>query len=300
MTLPDFSGQYVGHYRLTSPLSSGSTSSVYSAVDTERPGKYALKCISKAELTPRQLLLRTSEVFHHHLVTGCSPHVLPLQETIDEDLYLFIVFKLCDGDLFQAIWDHRIYQRNDALIKETFLDILDGVYACHARGVFHRDLKPENILCREGGTGIRIADFGLATRKRICRGSRCGTPDYMSPGQSHPLCSHPRCANMFLEQWSDDNIVYYPSLADIWSLGVILVNMVTGRRPWKVARASDAHFRAFLDDEDYLFNTFSISRELNELLKWILRPNPMDRLPHLADPPSHPDHRYVLSDPSAI
>lgn len=184
MALPDFSGQYVGRYLVTSPLSSGATSSVYAAVDTERPGKYAIKCVSKVDLTPKQQLLRTAEVFHHQMVSGCSPHVLPLQEIINEDLYLFIVLNLCESDLFRAIWDNRMYQRNDALIKETFLAILDGVYACHTRGVFHRDLKPENILCREDGTGIRVADFGLATRKRICRGSRCGTPDYMSPGRS--------------------------------------------------------------------------------------------------------------------
>ncbi|KAF8127242.1 kinase-like domain-containing protein [Boletus edulis] len=231
----------------TFALSSGATSSVYGAVDREHSAKYAIKCISKSELSPKQLLLR-------------CPHVLPLKEIIDNDLYMFIVFDLRGGDLFQAIWGSRLYMRNNPLIKETFLDILDGVYACHARGVFHRDLKPENILCGESGTDIQIADFGLATRKRICRGSRCGTPDYMSP-----------------EQWAK-NIVYYPSLADIWSLGIILLNLVTGRRPWKFARVSDIQFRAFLDDENYLYNTFPISRELNMLLKWILCPNPMGRL----------------------
>ena len=96
---------------------------------------------------------------------------------------MFLVFKLCDGDLHKAIWDHRIYQRNDALIKETFVDIVDGVYACHSVGVFHRDLKPENIMCNHDGSGILIADFGLATRNRVCK-RRCGTFDYMSPGRS--------------------------------------------------------------------------------------------------------------------
>lgn len=188
MPLPDFSGQFIGRYLFTSPLNSGATSCVYGAVDKEHSKKYAIKCISKSELNRKRLLLRTAEVFYHQMVTGCSPHVLPLQEIIDEDSYLFIVFDLCEGDLFQAIWRSRIYQRNNALIKETFLDILDGVYACHMIGVFHRDLKPENILCTEYGTDIQIADFGLATRKRICRGSRCGTPDYMGPGQL-PLVS---------------------------------------------------------------------------------------------------------------
>ena len=86
-----------------------------------------------------------------------------------------------------------------------------------------------------------------------------------------------RRANISSEQWIKD-IVYYPSLADIWSLGIILLNMVTGRRPWKTASVTDIRFQAFLDDEDYLFNTFPISRALSELLKWILCPNPLGRL----------------------
>ncbi|KAG9316980.1 kinase-like domain-containing protein [Chiua virens] len=278
MTLSDFSGQPISHYRITSPVSSGATSSVYGAVDTERPGKYAIKCISKSQLTPKQLLRRTSEVFHHTLVSGC-PHVQPLQEIIDEDTYMFLVTELCGGDLYQAIWGYRIFLRNDALVKETFLDILDGVYACHQIGVFHRDLKPENILCTEAGTDIHIADFGLATRKRICRGSRCGSPDYMSPGKSSP-CVSLAAAHVLPEQWTEDDseIVYYPALADIWSLGIILINLVTGRRPWNTARVSDIHFRAFLEDKDYLYCTLPISRPLNKLLECILCPNPVDRL----------------------
>ena len=90
------------------------------------------------------------------------------------------------------------------------------------------------------------------------------------------LLSLRRCANVHLEQWSKD--IVYPSLADIWSLGIILINMVTGRPPWDVAHVSDVHFRAFLDDEDYLYNAFPISRALNEVLKWTLHPNPMGRL----------------------
>lgn len=86
-----------------------------------------------------------------------------------------------------------------------------------------------------------------------------------------------RCANVYLEQWTK-NTVYYPSLADIWSLGIILVNMVTGRHPWNTAHVSDDHFRAFLEDEDYLYKNFPISRALNGVLKWILRPNPIGRL----------------------
>lgn len=87
----------------------------------------------------------------------------------------------------------------------------------------------------------------------------------------------PRCADVCLEQFAQD-VVYYPSRADIWSLGIILLNMVTGRRPWKAARVSDVNFRAFLDDEDYLYHTFPISRSLNEVLKWILCPKPLARL----------------------
>ena len=54
--------------------------------------------------------------------------------------------------------------------------------------------------------------------------------------------------------------------------------MVTGRRPWRIACVSDAHFQAFLEEEDYLYNTLPISRELNAVLKWILCPYPLGRL----------------------
>ena len=105
-----------------------------------------------------------------------------LCDFFEDDLYFFLVFPLCDMDMHRAIWDEKLYWKDDELIKKVFVDILDGVFECHRKGVFHRDLKPENIMCSVDGVDIRISDFGLSSSRRICYDGGCGTSQYMSPG----------------------------------------------------------------------------------------------------------------------
>ncbi|KIJ70058.1 hypothetical protein HYDPIDRAFT_77576 [Hydnomerulius pinastri MD-312] len=268
--LPDFSGQVIddGRFLLISMLGSGAYGCVYRAVDTtsnpHNPDYYAVKCLSKSELTAEQLLYQTREISIHQTVSGCSPYVLTLHHIIEEELYLYFVLDLCEGgDLFTAIIKYHIYHNNDTLIRQAFLEILDGVHACHQKGIFHRDLKPENILCRKGGAGILIADFGLATRKRLCKDFGCGSSYYMSPECLSRELKYPH---------------YSPLHTDIWSLGIILVNMVTGRNPWRLATPSDEAFLAYVHNQDHLREMLPISHALNELLKRTFNLNPSARI----------------------
>lgn len=174
----------MGPYLLSSLLGCGAAGNVYQAVDRtmENSPPLAVKCIPKSPNTRRRRQ-QTAEIDNHGVV-ACSPHIMMLFDYFEKGGFIFLVFPLCETDMLGAIWKNKVYWRNDGLIKAVFIDILDGVFACHKKGVFHRDLKPENIMCNANGKDIRISDFGLSSNRRLCRDGGCGTACYMSPGQS--------------------------------------------------------------------------------------------------------------------
>lgn len=159
---------------------------------------------------------------------------------------------------------HQPYIGHDSLITSVFLQLLDAVQHCHSLGIFHRDLKPENILCSAGGERLLLADFGLATSERVSKDFGCGSTFYMSP----------ECQGGVYEKVS----AYSTELNDVWSLGVILVNLTCGRNPWRQASVSDETFRAFVQDGDFLRTILPISRECNDVLKAIFRLDPRERI----------------------
>ncbi|KAH7929405.1 kinase-like protein [Leucogyrophana mollusca] len=269
-SLPDFSGQVIdnGRYHLLHTLGSGAYGVVYRALDTTsdplNPTHYAIKCMAKAELTHEQLAYQNREIALHKIVSGSSPFVLSLHEIVEEELYLYLILDLCPGgDMFSAITKTYIYHNNIPLMKQAFIELLDGVQACHDRGVFHRDLKPENILCGKDGAGILVADFGLATQKRVCKDFGCGSAEYMSPECLSREIKYPH---------------YSPRHTDIWSLGVILINLVFSRNPWRLATTSDSGFLSFLYNPDYLRDVLPISRGLNDVMKRVFHLNPAARI----------------------
>ncbi|KIK42518.1 hypothetical protein CY34DRAFT_83409 [Suillus luteus UH-Slu-Lm8-n1] len=268
--LPNFSGQIVGNgrFELVDMIGSGSYGNVYRALDAQsdpcEPVYYAIKCLPKTELSPERIVCQRREISLHSLVSSSSPHICTLHEIIEEELYIYFVLDYCaGGDLYTAIIEDRIYQNNVPLIKRAFLELLDGVHACHQLGVYHRDLKPENILCRQGGLDIRIADFGLATKSRLSQEFGVGSSYYMSPECISREMKYPH---------------YSPLHTDIWSLGVILVNMVSGRNPWRFATPSDEGFLGYLYNVDFLREILPISKPFNEILKRIFRLQPFSRI----------------------
>ncbi|KAF8870177.1 kinase-like domain-containing protein [Infundibulicybe gibba] len=158
-----------------------------------------------------------------------------------------------DHDLFTQILHSCRYLADDALIKHVFLQLLDAVEYCHSLGIYHRDLKPENILCFDDGLRVAITDFGLATTEKLSEEFRTGSIYHMSP----------ECQGGELAITGN----YSPMSNDIWSLGIILLNLATGRNPWKSATPDDPTFQAYLVDPlNFLPNVLPISPELNDIL----------------------------------
>ncbi|KIK59487.1 hypothetical protein GYMLUDRAFT_245173 [Collybiopsis luxurians FD-317 M1] len=268
--MPDFTSQEIldGRFCLLDLLGAGSYGKVYKARDNrprteQSPRFYAIKVLRKADTNSRESDMQLRElrlqkkVSHHpNIVTFCG--------AFEEGDYFFVVLDLCEGyDLFTAIADVGLFDGNNELIKSCYVKILDAVHFCHQQGVYHRDLKPENILCSKNGRDIWLADFGLATNRRACCDFGCGSSAYMSP----------ECIGK-----ETNNVVYSALHNDIWSLGVILVNLVTRHNPWGCAQSSDPCFDAFLLDRNSIRNALPISDALHHLLKRIFHLNPIARI----------------------
>ncbi|KAF2097541.1 kinase-like protein [Rhizodiscina lignyota] len=260
-----------GWLQLTGILGVGAYGVVYTAVDLRTNTPYAVKALNKIGLEPRQRKFQQREIQLHYQASF-HPNVVSLVKIMDSPDCTFVVIEFCpEGDLFSNITERGKYIGNDALARSIFLQILSAVEYCHNMGIYHRDLKPENILVTDHGMTVKLADFGLATTDRVTSDYGCGSTFYMSPEcqQAHP--------KPFSSYASAQN--------DIWSLGVILVNLTCGRNPWKRACFEDSTFRAYMRDRKFLKSILPLSTELNNILSRIFELDPAKRIsiPELRD-----------------
>ncbi|KAJ7128657.1 kinase-like domain-containing protein, partial [Mycena epipterygia] len=274
--LPDLTGLLVdeGRLHLLKVLGAGSYGVVYKALDTTSsltsPTYCAVKCLGfGTRYDKREIDLHTS----------CSPH--PSVITLHRQFYthgcLCVVLELAAGNLWGPI-ESGVFENNNAIIKEVFLQLVDAVRFCHQRGVHHRDLKPENILCSADGTDVRIADFGLAVDDELPCSTAAGTTCYMSP-ESLTLGRATRS--------------YEADQSDVWALCIILLNLISGAFPWLKAANSDAGWCSFLLSDTYLMRNCAISSELNDLLRKCFHPVPGAR-------PSLDELRYDIANMNSL
>ncbi|KAI6948024.1 Pkinase-domain-containing protein [Hortaea werneckii] len=254
----------VDRIQLTSILGIGAYGTVYRAHDVETNVEYAVKALDKAGLSPRQRRFQDREIELHYLASEHS-NVVSMVKILESPECVFVVLEYCpEGDLFAKITEEGHYLGDEYKAKCVFLQILDAVQHCHSQGIYHRDLKPENILVKDNGWTAKLADFGLANRDSITSDFGCGSTFYMSPECQQPNPQPFAC--------------YSSAANDVWSLGVILVNLTCGRNPWKRASAEDATFKAFLKDRTFLQTILPISHELNYIFQRIFTMDPALRI----------------------
>ncbi|KAH9923188.1 kinase-like domain-containing protein, partial [Epithele typhae] len=256
------------NYWLHDILGAGSYGVVYKALDlrTSRdpvPTYWAIKVLQKAGRQPFELENIRREISLHMAMT-LYPGIVTMYDVVDEDDRTFIILDLCDtGDLLEHIAVRGTYKDNEELLRMAFISLVDAVTACHMNNIAHRDLKPENILVNQDGSELFLTDFGLATTRSTISEFDASTGVYMSPESIGDLTSH---------------VPFNPRTADIWSLGIILVNMLTGRYPWTKADRSDPAFAAYLADADYLSKWAPLSPAAVTLLRRMLNPDPLSRI----------------------
>ena len=120
-----------------------------------------------------------------------------------------------------------------------FSQMCEAVATCHENSVFHRDIKPENFIVTDGWTTlpdgrserkvvVKLTDFGLSTTDVESADMDCGSAPYMSFGMSelHAVTDHSSCSPHDAPECRNNiHPTYSPRAADVWSLGIVLINM---------------------------------------------------------------------------
>ncbi len=204
-------GTVISHYKILEKLGEGGMGVVYKAQDTTLDRFVALKFL------PDHVTVGSSELerFIQEAKAAASlnhPNICTIYGIEQSESKHFIAMEFVDGQTLQ--------EKKSSLTQKQALDIgiqiAEGLAAAHEKGVVHRDIKPENIMLRKDGI-VQIMDFGLAKLRGATRltkeGSTVGTAGYMSPEQVQGQDTDHR--------------------SDIFSLGVLLYEMLTGEIPFK-------------------------------------------------------------------
>jgi serine/threonine protein kinase len=264
-------GESVDHYQVLRPLGRGAMGEVYLARDSKLGRKVALK-LMRPELFENQEAVARFQHEARAMARVNHPNVVTIHAVGEHRGMPYVAMEYIDGEPLSAKLMSGGVEVRDAL--RISMGIAEALQEAHKLGVVHRDLKPENVIASYDGR-VRVVDFGLAKMQELdnadtfaptpvrsddmletLSGNRIGTPLYMSP-----------------EQWKAEET---SSAADVWALGIMLHEMLTGTVPFHAQNLVDLA-RKICDDEEQLPFHASVPPHLRELLKRCLARDHRDR-----------------------
>jgi serine/threonine protein kinase/Tfp pilus assembly protein PilF len=223
-----------GRYEILSLLGKGGMGEVYLAADKRINRRVALKVLNHSLVSSEDGVRRF--VQEAEAVSALNhPHIITIHEVdTTDDGIVFFVSEFVEGQTLDRVAKKGIPMER---ALDIAMQIASALSAAHEAGIVHRDIKPENVMVRPDGY-VKVLDFGLAKlaeRKAVSTdsaseeptkglletkvGSVLGTPAYMSPEQARGLKVDQR--------------------TDLWSLGVLLYELITGSRPFRGDTAAD-------------------------------------------------------------
>ena len=229
----------IGRYHIRAEIAKGGMGKIYRAHDSELQREVAIKTLlPKAAKDPNRLSRFKTEMTS--VAALAHPNIVTLYDVVNKNGAAFAIMELLEGqDLSQRLRDGKL-QWKQAL--GIVLKIADGMVAAHDKGIIHRDIKPANIfLTKDGKT--KILDFGIArlrdtadvklddTRKNTQTGTVIGTVDYMSP-----------------EQLRGERV---DVRSDIFSLGAVLFEMITGRKTFGRESIVDTKAAIIMEEPEF-------------------------------------------------
>jgi non-specific serine/threonine protein kinase len=264
-------GKLIGHYRIESLIGVGGMGEVYLARDERLGRKAALKLlpdnltIDEAQLSRFKNEARSASALNH-------PNILTVYEIGAEGDRQFIAMEFIEGVTLRASITCGRIKPHAAL--EIAVQVASALAAAHAAGVVHRDIKPENIMLRPDGY-VKVLDFGIAklTEQRAASDDR--TTQTTATLQTRPGLVLGTARYMSPEQARGHKV---DARTDIWSLGVVLYEMVGGRPPFRGETPSDC-IAAILTAEPAPISSISpdVPSRLESILQKALRKNTDER-----------------------
>ena len=250
-------GAKLGSYEIQSPLGAGGMGEVYLGTQSSLGRQVAVKVLTSASASDPERLRRFEQEARAASALN-HPNIISIYDVGRENTTAYIAMEFVDGRTLRAL-----LESGPLTIKKTLqiaVQIADGLAKAHAAGIVHRDLKPENIMVTRDGF-VKILDFGLAKLiKRLDSspqnmtatvdsqpGAVLGTAGYMSPEQAR------------------GELVDYR--ADIFALGSILYEMVTGKQPFR--RDSTAQTLAAIIEDDPQ-PVVEINAKTPTSLRWVI------------------------------
>jgi len=220
-------GATISHYRVTGKLGVGGMGVVYEAEDLRLARPVALKFLPEGLAGDPEAARRLRR--EAQTIAGLNhPHICTVYEVDEHEGSVFIAMERVDGTNLKVHMARRPLSTQE--VVDIALQIVEALDAAHSAGIVHRDIKPGNIVVSRTGQ-VKVLDFGLArrfmlpqTREPASTGSTVlgrpvGTPDYMAPERILQMELDPR--------------------SDLFSLGVVIYEMATGRLPFAGASPSE-------------------------------------------------------------
>ncbi len=214
--MAEFIGKSIGRYHILEQLGEGGMALVFKAYDTRLEREVALKVIRRGAFAPELLeeVLKRFEREAKSLARMSHPSIVKVHDFGEHEGAPYLVLEYLPGGTLKRLLGKPLPWREAVRL---LLPVARGLAYAHGRGILHRDIKPANILITEHGEPM-LSDFGIAkilegeqATSLTSSGMAVGTPEYMAP-----------------EQWKGQTLPQ----SDIYSLGIVLYEMVTGRKPY--------------------------------------------------------------------
>ena len=262
-------GRRFGHYEQIALLGKGGMGQVYGAVDTRLGRKVALKLLpSTLTNDPAYVPLlereaRAASALNH-------PNIITIHDIGEVDGIHFMTTEFVEGETLRERMSHSPMNMSEVL--DVALQIAAALQAAHESGIVHRDIKPENIMLRRDGV-VKVLDFGLAKLTQQYQANIQLKPGAISTLQTHAGSIKGTVAYMSPEQTQADEV---DRRTDLWSLGVVLYEMIAGRTPFSGDTPDDV-MRAIREDDPPPLQQLRVPKEIEGILTKALSKDPAGR-----------------------